>query len=154
MTDKSWEDAMARLAAAQRDFVNGDATGIKALYSHREDVTVTGGFGGFERGWSEVGPRLDWAASQFAGGSYRQEDLSAIVGPEVACLVSLERWSYTNDRDRAENLLELRDPGLSPRGGRVAAPPPPCRFLDAQARAGLNWNLKSGSGPPPLQGLA
>ena len=108
MTDKSWEDAMARLAAAQRDFVNGDATGIKALYSHREDVTVMGGFGGFERGWSEVGPRLDWAASQFAGGSYRQEDLSAIVGPEVACLVSLERWSHTNARDRAENLLELR----------------------------------------------
>ena len=108
MTDKSWEDAMARLAAAQRDFVNGDATGIKALYSHREDVTVMGGFGGFERGWSEVGPRLDWAASQFAGGSYRQEDLSAIVGPEVACLVSLERWTYTNARDRADNLLELR----------------------------------------------
>ena len=108
MTDKSWEDAMARLAAAQRDFVNGDAAGIKALYSHREDVTVMGGFGGFERGWSEVGPRLDWAASQFAGGSYRQEDLSAIVGPEVACLVSLERWSYTNARDRADNLLELR----------------------------------------------
>ena len=108
MTDKSWEDAMARLAAAQRDFVNGDATGIKALYSHREDVTVMGGFGGFERGWSEVGPRLDWAASQFAGGSYRQEDLSAIVGPEVACLVSLERWTYTNARDRAETKLDLR----------------------------------------------
>ena len=108
MTDKSWEDAMARLAAAQRDFVNGDATGIKALYSHREDVTVMGGFGGFEGGWSEVGPRLDWAASQFAGGSYRQEDLSAIVGPEVACLVSLERWTYTNARDRAEPKLDLR----------------------------------------------
>ena len=108
MTDKSWEDAMARLAAAQRDFVNGDATGIKALYSHREDVTVMGGFGGFERGWSEVGPRLDWAASQFAGGSYRQDDLSVIVGPEVACLVSLERWTYINARDRSETRLDLR----------------------------------------------
>ena len=63
MTDKSWEDAMARLAAAQRDFVNGDATGIKGL---------------------------------------------AIVGPEVACLVSLERWTYTNARDRAETKLDLR----------------------------------------------
>lgn len=31
---------MTELAAAQRDFMNGDATGLQALYSHRDDVTV------------------------------------------------------------------------------------------------------------------
>ena len=57
---------MARLAAAQRDFANGDAAGLSRLYSHREDVTVLGGFGGLEHGWAEVGPRLEWAASHFS----------------------------------------------------------------------------------------
>ena len=31
---------MTELEAAQRDFMNGDATGLQALYSHRVDVTV------------------------------------------------------------------------------------------------------------------
>jgi SnoaL-like domain len=99
---------MAQLLAVQRDFANGDAAGLKRLYSHRDDVTVFGGFGGFERGWAEVGPRLDWAASHFAGGTYSQQDLSATVGTDVACLVSLERWSYTNPTDHTVTLLELR----------------------------------------------
>jgi ketosteroid isomerase-like protein len=108
MTDQSWEETMTQLSAAQRDFVKGEGAGIKRLFSHREDVTVLGGFGGFEHGWSEVGPRLDWAASHFAGGSYGQETLSTTVGSDVACLVSLERWSYTTPHDAAETLLELR----------------------------------------------
>jgi hypothetical protein len=58
MSNSSWDAATAQLAAAQRDFMNRDATGLQRLYSHRDDVTVMGGFGGFERGWAEVGPRL------------------------------------------------------------------------------------------------
>ena len=108
MADMSWEDAMARLTAAQRDFVTGDAAGIKRLFSHQADVTVLGGFGDFEHGWQEVGPRLDWAASHFAGGSYGQETLSATVGSDVACLVSIERWSYATPQQRQETRLELR----------------------------------------------
>lgn len=108
MADASWEAAMAQLLMAQRGFAKGDATGIKQLYSHQEDVTVLGGFGGSERGWSEVGPRLEWAASHFADGTYGQEELSATVGTDVACLVSLEHWSYTNPENHAATLLELR----------------------------------------------
>jgi ketosteroid isomerase-like protein len=108
MVETSWEQAMAELAAAQQAFVNGDATGIKELYSHREDVTVLGGFGGFERGWAEVGPRLEWAASEFAGGTYDQEDISATVGNDIAFLVSLERWSYKSARKGTNTLLQLR----------------------------------------------
>jgi len=108
MTDLSWEEAMSELTAAQRDFVTGDAAGIKRLFSHREDVTVLGGCGIFKNGWKEVGPRLDWAASHFAGGSYRQETLSATAGSDVACLVTLERWSYATPQQRQETQLELR----------------------------------------------
>jgi ketosteroid isomerase-like protein len=108
MTDGSWNTAIARSRTAQEDFVSGDAAGIKQLYARRADVTVFGGFGGCERGWAEVGPRLEWAASQFAGGTYSQKDLSMTVGSDVACLVSLERWSYFNARDRWDTVLELR----------------------------------------------
>jgi ketosteroid isomerase-like protein len=93
MPDSSWDAAMTELVAAQCDFMNGDATALQALYSHRDDVTVMGAFGGVERGWAEVGPRLAWAASHFHGGEYSQQDISVTVGQDVACLVCLERWA-------------------------------------------------------------
>ena len=99
---------MAQLAAAQRDFMNGDATGLQQLCSHRDDVSVMGGFGGFERGWAEVGPRLAWAASHFHGGDYSQEDISAVVGADIACLVCLERWARKAPDGRSLPVMALR----------------------------------------------
>jgi len=66
MADKSWDKIMELAKAANTAMIQGNAKPLKELYSHREDITVLGGFGGFERGWSEVEPRLDWAASQFS----------------------------------------------------------------------------------------
>lgn len=108
MSDSSWDAAMAQLAAAQRDFMNGDATGLQRLYSHRDDVTVMGGFGGFERGWGEVGPRLAWAASHFHGGDYSQRDIGVTVGTDVACLVCLERWARNAPDGKPLPVMELR----------------------------------------------
>jgi ketosteroid isomerase-like protein len=108
MSDTSWDAVMAQLAAAQRDFMNGDATGLQNLYSHRDDVTVMGGFGGFEHGWTEVGPRLAWAASHFHGGDYSQQDISATVGADVACLVCLERWARVAQDGQPIPVMELR----------------------------------------------
>jgi len=50
------------------------------------------GFGGLERGWAETALRLDWAAAQFAGGSVEEKDLSVIVGADLACTVTIERY--------------------------------------------------------------
>jgi hypothetical protein len=108
MSDSLWDAAMTELAAAQHDFMNGDATRLQALYSHGDDVTVMGGFGGFERGWTEVGPRLAWAASHFRGGEYRQQDISMTVGRDVACLVCLERWARNPEFGRPVPIINLR----------------------------------------------
>ncbi len=108
MADAEWPATIDRLAAAQRDFIGGDATGLQRLYSHRDDVTVMGGFGGFEHGWAEMSPRLAWAASHFHGGEYSQSDISAIVGTEVACLVCVERWARNGPDGQPEPVLELR----------------------------------------------
>jgi ketosteroid isomerase-like protein len=108
MADPTWDEAMAELIAVQRRFIDGDAAGIQRLYSHRDDVTVFGGFGGSERGWAEVGPRLAWAASHFSGGAYSQEEISATVGADVACLVSLERWSRPRPGGQGDEVFALR----------------------------------------------
>lgn len=107
MADPAREEAMAALIAVQRDFIDGNAAGIKRLYSHRDDVTVLGGFGGFEHGWAEVGLRLDRAASHLSGGTCRQQEISAAAGTDVACLVSLERRSRAKP-GRADEVFALR----------------------------------------------
>jgi len=48
--------------------VDGDPGPIKALCSHRSDVTAFLGWGAYEKGWADVAARWDWAASQFKGG--------------------------------------------------------------------------------------
>ena len=89
---KSFEAARAESIAANREFIQGNPEPLKRLYSHGDDITIFGGFGGLERGWAEVELRLDWAASQFAGGSVEEEALSVIVGADLACTVTIERY--------------------------------------------------------------
>lgn len=108
MPGDAWDRAMAELLAAQQAFADGDASRLQALYSHRDDVTVMGGFGGLERGWAEVGPRLAWAAAHFAGGTYSQQIVSQTVGHDVAGLVSLERWAGPATAPPSRPALELR----------------------------------------------
>ena len=67
MPAKTWEEAQLQGAIANRNLLQGDSTDLKNLYSHSDDVTVFGGFGGNERGWKEVGPRLDWAPRTLLG---------------------------------------------------------------------------------------
>lgn len=86
---KSFESARAESIAANRDFIRGNPEPLKRLYSHGDDITI---FGGLARGWAETAPRLDWAAAQFASGSVEEKDLSVIVGADLACTVTIERY--------------------------------------------------------------
>jgi ketosteroid isomerase-like protein len=76
-----------------RRFINGDAEHWKRHASHREDVTIMGGFGGYEKGWQEVAPRYDWAAARFreSGAGLEVEYLAATVSGNLAYTVGLER---------------------------------------------------------------
>ena len=108
MSTESWKTAMIELQAAQEAFMNGDAGPLQALFSHADDVTVMGGFGGVERGWAEVGPRLAWAASHFHGGAYSRQVIGMTIGRDVACLVSLERWGRRGPDGQPLPALDLR----------------------------------------------
>ena len=107
--DEGLQQAVDTLYATIEAFAAGDAAPFAALWSQRDDVTVFGGFGAYERGWTAVGPRLDWAASRFAGGQTTYEPLAAGSSGDLGYAIGLEG---------GESQLAGRD-DLSPVGLRV-----------------------------------
>ncbi len=104
------DDFAAALAAADQaneELLAGDATALRACFSHREDISLFGGFGGHEVGWSAIGPRLTWVAEHFAGGHCEYEVLSRVVGADVAAVVQFERGT-SRLRDGSAHQLALR----------------------------------------------
>lgn len=60
-------ETLDQTTAALQRLVSGDPEPFKALWSHGQDVTVLGGFGGYALGWDQVSQNTDWAASRFRG---------------------------------------------------------------------------------------
>lgn len=87
--------------AALYEFADGRAAAFQDLYSHADDVTIFGGFGGYEHGWDVVGPRLAWAASM-SGRAHPVDDHrwqprpgSDKLGVADVSLVLLHAWFGT-----------------------------------------------------------
>lgn len=76
---------------ANEHFLAGDAAPEKALWSHADDVTICGGWGAYEKGWEQVGPRLDWAAARFLEGDTMSEMLAVGMSGDLAYTVWLDR---------------------------------------------------------------
>lgn len=75
-------------------FINGDPSCWKQNSSQTDDATIFGAFGGYgEKTWKEVGPRYDWASSQYkpSGAKIKVEYLSIIVGNDLAYTVGIEQ---------------------------------------------------------------
>lgn len=83
---RQWEEAQSR-------FLTGDPALWKQNASQREDATILGGFGGYEKGWAQVGPRYDWASAQYkgSGAKTKVEYISTTVSAELAFTVAIER---------------------------------------------------------------
>ena len=98
MADQSAVDSiqpvLQRYFDALNAIANGDPEPLKALYSHREDISQCGLWGGVERGWAEVSARLDWVAEQFVPGPgvVTAEVVLTSVSGEMAYSVWIERW--------------------------------------------------------------
>ena len=86
--DKGFAEALLKFDAAQHDLVDGNAETTKAIWSHGDGITLSGGFGGRpEKGWEQIGPRLDWVPARI----FRMAltDLRTIC-----CSSHLAIWSY------------------------------------------------------------
>ena len=90
LADAEWTAFIAKLETAEEEFVKGRPAAFQALWSHADDVTLCGGFGGVERGWQNVTDRLSWVSKKYSDGTRTREEISRMIGPDFAYLVQTE----------------------------------------------------------------
>ena len=109
LADSEWLAFIAKLEAAEAEFAQGRPAAFKALWSHADDVTLCGGFGGrVECGWENVGARLDWASSKYSDGSRSTEAISGRVSADFAYIVQKELIRFCVAGRTERSTLELR----------------------------------------------
>jgi len=109
VSDGSFDAVLASVEAAQVQLVNGQPGSFKALWSQREDVTLSGGLGGaIAKGWPQVSERLDWVATQYADGTRTHQEVARYIGQDVAYVVLRETIKFKNPADGRAIVQELR----------------------------------------------
>ena len=107
--NSEWSAFVARIDAAQEEFSQGRPGDFKALWSHTDDVTLSGGLGGVvEVGWDRVAARLDWASSNYAEGDRSNRMIGGLVGDDLAYLVRKEIIEAKIGGVAARSRQELR----------------------------------------------
>jgi ketosteroid isomerase-like protein len=89
--EAAFDDTVDAIQRAGSTFLSGDAEPAKNFWSRADDVTIFGGWGAYELGWAQVGPRLEWAATRFAGGSLVYEALTSGSSVDLGYTIGLER---------------------------------------------------------------
>lgn len=108
LADSEWTSFMAKLEAAEHEFAQGRPAAFKALWSHSDDASICGAFGGVESGWDKVASRLDWASSQFSEGTRSREEIKSAVGADFAYIVQTEQIRFRVPGRTQESTLDLR----------------------------------------------
>jgi ketosteroid isomerase-like protein len=87
-----FDEVVERYHLALDEIMKGSAEGYKKLYSRRDDVTLANPFGPPVRGWDEVAPTLERAASHYRDGEATGfENIAKYVTAELAYIVEMER---------------------------------------------------------------
>ncbi|WKU07121.1 nuclear transport factor 2 family protein [Micromonospora sp. HUAS LYJ1] len=114
---RSWQTALDELRTAVQALLRGDGAHYKSLWSHGEDVTMMGAYGGLASGWGQVSETIDLSAARYRDWSprYREEIVTAQATADVAYLVLRETVQNGDDdssaRARRITLLFRRDDG-------------------------------------------
>ena len=103
--------------AAQVELQNGRPAAYKALWSHSNDITLSGGLGGtIERGWEQISQRLDWVGTQFSDGTNTIERLVAVESCDLGYVVQQEHLRFrvpgqpeTSSRDYRVTMVFRRE---------------------------------------------
>jgi len=108
LAGSEWVAFIAKLEAAEHEFAQGRPAAFKALWSHSDDASICGAFGGIETGWKNVASRLDWASSQFSEGTRTREEIRSAVGVDFAYLVQTEHILFRVPGRTEQTTLDLR----------------------------------------------
>lgn len=93
----SFEQALERYHAAQREFVKGNNGPVLEVFSQREDTVLCNPLRPLARGPGEIAQATQQAASHLADGEYEFETVTAFATDELAYTVEKERFSATID---------------------------------------------------------
>ena len=95
ISDKAFATFLAKADAAQLELQNGKGEAFKSVWSHADDVTLSGGFGGtVEKGWTAVAKRLDWVVQNFSKGTNTIERLVTNQNGTLGYVVQMEHISF------------------------------------------------------------
>ena len=108
--ERSFRAFLAEWEAAQARLLEGDPAQWKQRASQGDEATIMGAFGGYEKGWQEVGPRYDWAAAQYKERKARvkTEYQNVVVSGDLAFTVAIERQEEARPGGQAPLRRELR----------------------------------------------
>jgi ketosteroid isomerase-like protein len=106
---KDFMAALSAIDAAQLELQNGRPAAFKALWSHADDITLSGGFGGtIEKGWDQISRRLDWVGTQFSNGTNTIERVSAKASGDLGYVVQLEHIRFKVPGQEKESSRDYR----------------------------------------------
>ncbi|MCI0157823.1 nuclear transport factor 2 family protein [Leifsonia shinshuensis] len=84
---------MVQLRAAVQRLLRGDGSAYRELWSHAEDATMMGAYGGLAAGWSQIGAAIDRAAQKYAGWQpeYSEQLIAAQAVGDMGYVILRER---------------------------------------------------------------
>jgi hypothetical protein len=87
------EEVIQRYHAAADEFSRGDSLPVKAMFSHRDDVSLANPFGPIVTGWRGVSEALDFASSRFRDGKVNSfEQVVKYESTDLTTILEVERW--------------------------------------------------------------
>ncbi|HEY7349971.1 MAG TPA: nuclear transport factor 2 family protein [Ktedonobacterales bacterium] len=89
--EEELRQTVAHIRVVSQQYLNGDPAPFQACWSHADDVTIFGAWGAYERGWAQVGPRLEWGAERYRGGHTDFELLALSASDHLGYTVWIER---------------------------------------------------------------
>jgi len=99
-----------RYKLATAEFVRGDPEPYKALFSHRQDVTLANPFFPVVRGWEGVAEALECTASRLRDGEFLGSEIVAKhVTDELACVVQLAHERAKVGGSKVLSPIDLRN---------------------------------------------
>jgi ketosteroid isomerase-like protein len=113
ITDSSFKAFLPKWETYIDSISSGNPTLVKENASHSDDITIMGAFGGYEKGWKQVGARYDWAAAQMKGSQPKKgktEYIDIVVSGDLAFTVaigSVVQGATTNEKDHPLRVTEI-----------------------------------------------
>jgi len=113
------EELLEKYKLATAEFLRGNPEPYKALFSHREDVTLANPFFPMVRGWDEVSATLARTASRLRDGEFLGSEIVAKhVTDELAYVVQLAHERAKIGGSEVLSQIDLRNTIiLRPEGG-------------------------------------